>query len=793
MLRNYFTIAWRNLLRHKVFSLINVLGLSVGMAACLMIFLYVQDELSFDRHHPQAELIYRVTTRFKTAGSDDGTAGSGIDVGPTLQRTYPQVTETVRFKSFPAFTFQKDGRMFKEADVYMADSNVFRMFSYPLLLGDAATALTRPNSIVLTEKLVEKYVGPNWKAQENVIGNVILLNDKPYQVTGVMENLPSRTDLKFTALLTWHVSPEEQEDWLDPSYYTFLKFGSLEKARAFPRVLAQFDQKQYGLRVKDLLGFDLKVEHEMQPITEVHFAEGLYDDTPKGNRLHLRIFSIIAFFILLVACINYVNLYMAQSTRRQKEVGIRKVIGARKTQLLFQFFGESLLLTGVSVLVTLTLVQLLMPAFNQFTGKTFTLLILPGWQTVVLGGSFVLIISLLAGCYPAFYLSAADPARVLKGRWIASGRQLLRKGLVVTQFTISTALIAGTGVVYWQTEYLRHKHLGFDQEQVLVVEIPDNEAVRKKIPQLKTTLLQNSRVKGVSIGPKPVAFDGKASFTKNIDGQKVDQMVNFATIDENYLDVLKIQLTAGRNFSADFPSDPQKSVIVNEAFVKWMGWKNAIGQEINPSHDPADRKRVIGVVKNFHYVSLHNPIEPILLYYSTENLRTLLVSIPPTDLEVVRSAWSALAPNRPFDYSFLDQEFDQQYRQEQKMMTILGWFSGLTILIACLGLFGLASFTALQRTKEIGIRKVLGATVSNILYLLSKDFIRLVIGANVLALPLSYWASGQWLSTYAFRVDINPWLFLSPALLVVLIALLTVSFQTWKAARQNPVKALRYE
>jgi putative ABC transport system permease protein len=793
MLRNYLTIAWRNLIRHKVFSLINVIGLATGMTVCLLIFLYVHDELSFDRYHPQADLIYRLTTRFKTAGSDDGTAGSGVEVGPWLQRTYPEVKEVVRFKSLPAVTIRQHGQLFKETDIYQVDSHVFRMFSYPMLQGDPSKALKGPNSIVLTKKLAEKYFGKDWETRNSSLGKIITLNDQPYQVTGVIEDLPTRTDLKFTALLSWHLTKAELEDWMDPSYYTFLKFDSPEKALSFPQKLAQFDEKQYGQRVNELAGFDLKLVHELQSLTEVHFQQGLYDDTPKGNRTHLRVFSIIAVFILLVACINYVNLYLAQSTRRQKEVGIRKVVGAGRKQLLFQFVGEAVLLTMVSVLLTLTLVQLLMPAFNQFTGKTFTLLTIPDWQTLALGMLFVLLVSLMAGCYPAFYLSAAEPARVLKGRWVSSGKQLLRKGLVVTQFTISSALIVGTGVVYWQMQYLRTKHLGFDHEQVLVVEIPDDEAIRQTIPQLKTKLSQNSRVKGVSIGPKPVAFDGKASFTRTVDGQSVDQMVNFANIDENYLSVLKIKLAAGRNFSGNIPSDPDKAVIVNEAFVKWMGWKDAIGQEINPSHDPAQIKRVIGVVKDFHYVSLHNPIEPILLYYNTGNMPTLLMNIQPGELETVRSAWTAMIPNRTFEYSFLDADFNEQYRQEEKMMTILGWFSVLTIGIACLGLFGLASFITLQRTKEVGIRKVLGASIAQILIMLSKDFIRLVLLANLLALPLAYWATSQWLTNYAFRIDPNPWLFLSPALLVLLIAILTLSFQTWKAARQNPVKALRYE
>lgn len=792
MLRNYLLIAWRNLKRHKVFSGINILGLAIGMAACLLIFLYVQDEMRYDRYHPQADLIYRVSSRFRTGGPDTRTAGSGIDVGPTLQQTYPEIKEAVRLRSLPTLRIGKGSRIFNETDTYSADANVFRLFSYPMLQGDPATALTKPKSLVLTEKLAKKYFGADWQAA-NPVGQTVPVNNQPYLITGVLKDLPTHTDIQFTALLSLDSTPQQLEDWLDPSYFTFIRFESRAKAEAFAPKLALFDKKRYEPRVKQLQGFDLKVEHQLQPLSEVHFAEGLYDDTPKGNRSYLLLFSLSALFILLVAVINYINLYLAQATRRQKEVGIRKVAGAGKTQLLFQFVGESVLLSAVSALLALTMVQLAMPAFNRFTLKSFTLLALPDWPSVAGGLGVILGIGLLAGSYPAYYLSAVDPARVLKGQWLGWGKQGLKKLLVVVQFTISAVLLMGTLVVYRQMDYMRHKDLGFDKEHVLVVDIPDEEAARQKIPALKTTLSQNSRIKGVSIGPKPVAFDGKASFLKEENGKSTDQLVNFATIDADYLDVLRIELQAGRNFSAAIPSDPAESVLVNEAFVRWMGWKNAVGQIIRPSHDVKEQKRVIGVVKDFHYASLHNPIEPILLYANAGNLRSLLIRVAPQDLEIVRSAWSALIPHRALNYSFLDGEFDGQYRQEAKMMTLFTWFSGITLFLAGLGLFGLATFSITQRTKEIGVRKILGATIANLLILLSKDFLRLVLLANLLAWPLAYWASSQWLKNYAFRTEMGIGLFLLPTLLVVLIALMTVSYQTLKAARQNPIKALRYE
>ncbi|MBC7920370.1 MAG: ABC transporter permease, partial [Ferruginibacter sp.] len=763
MLRNYLLTAWRNLKRHKVFSLINILGLAIGMAACLLIFRYVRDELNYDQFHEKADRIYRVTVRLKTAGSDDGIAAAGIDVGPSLKQDYPEIVEAVRFKSVPVATVKKGNQLFNEKDIYRVDNRVFEVFSYPMRMGNPATALAKPNSVVLTERLAKKYFG-----KENALGKLLQLDGQPHLVTGILRDLPSNTDLKFTALLSLKTTRAEEEDWLDPSYYTFLLFRSKRQAESFHGKLIQFDKQHYLSRIR-ALGINFRIEHRIQPLTQVHFSEGLHDDTPKGNRSYLAVFSLTAVFILLVACINYVNLFMAQSTRRHKEVGIRKVVGASKKQLLTQFIGESTLLTIVSTGLALTLVQLINPAFNRFTEKTFTLLAVPGWD--IIGGiGIVVCLALVTGSYPAWYLSSVEPVSALKGKRALSGKPLLRELLVVLQFTISATLMVGTLVVYWQMDYLRTKNLGFSKEQTLVVGIPGDELVRQKMPALKNQLLQNSRVRKVSIGPAPAGFYGKASFVKERNGQKTDQFVNFNTIDEDYLDLLRVNVVAGRNFSAAIPTDRTNAVIVNEAFVKWMGWKQAVGQKF--SNEPGITQQVIGVVSDFHYTSLHNRIEPILLYYNTDNPVNLLVSIRPDDLEVVRSAWETLIPNRPFEYSFLDAAFDGQYQREEKMRILFTWFSALTILIAGLGLFGLTSFATVQRTKEIGVRKVLGASATSLFFLLSKDFVRLVLLANLIAWPLAWFGANHWLRDFAYRINLDWWIFLAAAGLLIFVALL---------------------
>ncbi len=788
MLRNYLKIACRNLWKHKTFTFINVVGLAVGMVACWLITLYVWNELTFDSFHERATSIFRVVTRFKMTSSDDGLALSSADLGPRLRQTYPDVLETVRFKSVPVATIQKGEALINEGDVYQVDKSIFKVFSYPLLSGEAA--LDKPNSAVLTRQVAEKYFGA-----AGPVGKRLQINNQFYTVTGVLQDLPANTDLKFSVLLTWQDAPSTAEDVFDTSCFTYVLLADQARAEAFRRKLAQFDYTQVMPRIK-ALGYDIKLEHQLQPLTDLHFADALYDDTPKGSRTYLVIFSIVAAFILLVACINYMNLYVAQSANRQKEVSIRKVVGARKWQLVGQFLGEALLVMSISVVLSLVLMLGVQPIFEQLTGIPVSQ---PQWSLVSGGLAVLGIVGLLTGLYPALFLSSAQPVRVLKGQSSAGSRQWSRQSLVVLQFTISVVLIIGTLVVRQQTHYLRSKDPGFNREQVLVVSVPAEELVRKKMRVLKATLARNSRIEAVSLGLSPIAQDGKAGIIREVAGQKTEQMVLFARIDEAYLNLLQIKFQAGRNFSPAITSDKEEAVIVNESFVKWMGWRadQAIGQTIKtPAGNSVNNslnQRVIGVVSDYHFASLHNRIEPLLLYYQTDNPLHVLVRLKPSDVAAVRSAWAALVPNYPFEAAFLDTTFDQQYQLEQKAETLLSWFSALIVLISCLGLFGLTAFTAEQRTKEIGVRKVLGASVGSIVTLLSKDFLKLVLIAIVIASPIAWYAMHRWLQSFAYKIDIAWWVFALAGLLAVGIALLTVSFQSVKAALMNPVTSLRSE
>ncbi|MBC3785950.1 ABC transporter permease [Spirosoma utsteinense] len=785
MFQNYVKVAWRTLTKNRLYTGINITGLSVSMAACWLITLYVWNELTFDRFHERADSIYRVITRFKMTGSDDGLAVSSTDLGPRLQQTYPEVLKTVRFKAVSVATIRNNNVLTNEGDVYQVDKSVFDVFSYRLLFG-SKTALDKPNSAVLTQQMAEKYFGA-----VDPTGRILHLNGHPYMVTSVLRNLPANTDLRFNILLSWQDGPATAEDVFDTSCFTYVLLNDQTRAGGFRRKLAQFDKAQVAPRIK-ALGYDIKLEHQLQPLSELHFVEGLFDDTPKGSRLYLAIFSIVAVFILLVACINYMNLYVVQAIKRRKEVGIRKVMGAGKRQLLGQFLGEAFLIMLMSTVLSLGIIIGVRPLFEQLTAIPITM---PTWSLVAGGLSVLGVVGLLTGLYPALFLSSAQPVVVLKGQSAGVGRQWTRKSLVILQFTISVILIVSTLIVRQQTGYLRSKDPGFTKDQVLVVNVPPEEAIRKKMQVLKTTLAQNSRIDAVSLGLNPITNEAKASVVREVGGQKTEQMVFSAHVDEAYLDLLHIKLKTGRNFNPALISDQKRAILVNESFVKWMGWRmnQAVGQTIRPSANDSLTIQVIGVVHDYHFASLHNRIEPMMLYYGTNNPLHVLIRLKPSNVELVRSVWESLIPEYPFEGTFLDTSFDKQYQLEAKAETLLSWFSALIILISCLGLFGLVSFTAEQRIKEIGIRKVLGATVGQLVALLARDFMKLVIIGIVIASPIAWYAMHQWLQRFAYRIDIGWWTFLLAGLLAIGIALITISFQAIKAALANPVKSLRTE
>ncbi len=808
LLRNYFRIAWRNLRRYQLHATINLLGLVLGISSCLLILLYVQDELSYDRYHTKADRLFRLTSRITSEGSDQHVAWGNGFFGPMLEKDYPEVEKVIRMNlntgkitvKVPDSSAKSQPKLFSLDKVYYVfDPAFFGAFTYPMLAGNPGTALAEPMSVVITESLAKQYFGSNWQEGKGSLGKILDFNGVEYQVTGVIQDVPPNTDLPFHALLSPDSERMKRIDWC----ITYVLFKDAASGRTFGPKLKKIEKKLQPQFANN----GASIHFYLENLRDVHFSTPKIFDTPKSNRAYLSIFSVVAAFILLIACINYVNLSIAQSAVRSVEVGIRKVVGAARVQLLIQFIGESVLLTLAAVLLSLLLVELSLPLYNQLTDKSFSLGSLFDWRiSLAVLGIFVLV-GMVAGSYPAFYLASFDPIRVLKGRLRLSGgrgKSLLRQGLVVLQFTISIAMIIGTLVVFTQLRYLQNKNLGFHKEQVLVIDIPDDRPSIASMPQLKQRLSQYAGFRKVALS----GYNSLPSQDTDVDafglekgGQLITRPLSNINIDENYLELLRIPLVAGRNFNSTDAVTAQKGFIVNEALVKMMDWggaEQALGKRINVvGEDKSPEGRVVGVVKDFHFHSLHKTIEPMILLYGTDYPEKLLVSLPADHLEehinLVRSEWKKLGPGHPFEFTFLDTVFDQQYRNDRRLMPIFTYFTFLTIFIACLGLFGLVSFSTQQRTKEIGIRKVMGAPETHIVYLLSREFIGLVVLAIVIASPLAWYAMNRWLQDFAYRTSIGFFVFFLAGVSALLIALLTIGYHALRAAWTNPVKSLRYE
>jgi putative ABC transport system permease protein len=804
MLRNYIIIAFRNLLRNRVNTLINLTGLSLGISCCLLITLFVQDELTYDQYHEQKEVIYRVSNIMRMGTNQDHYALTSMAVGPGLTEAYPEIDTFVRFRySSNRVSVKYQEKLFNERLIYMVDPNVFDVFSYQLLKGNRQTALAKPGVIVLTASLAEKYFG-----NEEPMGKVIELNNNNYEVTGVMEDLPSNSDLPINALISMLDMPEQAQqtfmwDWGRLGFYTFLKMKNPVNPDDFKEKLEKFSQERVIPFWKEN-SIDGEMHYELTPLQELHFRTDMSYDTPKGDKSYLYIFSMVAIFILLIACINYINLSVAQSTRRSTEVGIRKTSGAERSHLIIQFMGESLILSIAALALSIIIVEVSLPVFNHLAEKSFSFenLFHPEILLTMLG--IVTVVGVLAGSYPALYLSSFNPVDVLKGNLKLSGKNWLRKSLVVVQFTISVVMIIATLIVYEQMNYLKNRDLGFNKDQVMVVEVPRDTALFRKFTQVKHELLSNPGVKDVATTGRSVPGENTGSLlfrTEQANGELKENHYNVISVDEKFMEVMDIDLVDGRNFERSRQTDPQQAFMVNRAFVKAMGWENPIGKRMQwglmPNNQAANDGHVVGVFEDYHYASLHNQIDPLVWLYNPNAPGRLLIDLKGGDISnsvsFVEEKWKSFDPGHPMEYFFLDAFFDSQYQQEEKMMQIFGYFSILTILIACMGLFGVASFVTQQRTKEVGIRKTLGADTGQIVYLLSRDFAVLVLISILIAAPLSWLGMTIWLEGFAYPTQMPVYAFGLAGLASLAIALLTTGYHAIKAARSNPVHALRHE
>ncbi len=815
MFKNYFKIALRNLVRYKGYSLINILGLAIGMTCCILILLFVQDELSYDRFHANADYIFRLERQGVFQGREYHVPITAHPYGPTLVADFPEVESMVRLWDVELNV--RDPKMqFIEETLYFADETLFDVFSFDLKEGDPETALQTPSSVVLTEGMARRYFGetaPIGKSLSVTWDDSVM----SLQVTGILADIPQNAHFHTDFFVSYSTLDillgQQMQVWLSNSIVTYLQLSENVAPESLEAKLPPFVEKYMGDAARGFLGPDIDVsklfELKVRPITEIHLYSDLeHELEANGSIATVYIFSAIALLILVIAAINFMNLATARSARRSKEVGLRKVVGAQRSVLITQFLGESTLISLLALGLGVLLAELALPAYNAFTLKALSIDYLGNPAVPLTFAGIVLFIGLLAGLYPAFFLSAFQPVQAMKGTISRTqGRaSFLREGLVVLQFGISVVLIVSTMIVSRQLEFARSKKLGFDKQQVVVIPIQDRSMV-EKFNVVRDAFLQDPDILKVASAGR---YPGAQGFSDTIwrrAGTSGDDFVVLQQfrIGQGFVPAMDMQMVAGRNFSRQFSTD-KDGIILNESAVVELGWdspQDAIGREVEvprgASPDDLLRATVIGVVRDFHFKSMRQKIESLVLHTGllSSGIDYAFARVRPGNLpETIRSmkeTWLGFSPDYPFDYFFLDQRFDSQYRAEERMQEVFGYFTALALFVGCLGLLGLASFTAEQRTKEIGIRKVLGASESSIVALLAQEFVKLVVISTVLATPLAYFAMRNWLENFAYRTEIGWQVFIVSGGLVLMVALITVSFQAVKAALANPVDALQYE
>jgi len=802
MLRNYFKVAVRNILRQKFYSFINILGLTIGIAATLFIVLYIGDELSFDRFHTHINQMYRVGLNGRLAGQEVHVAATPPPLAQAMVNEVPGVEAAIRMWEWDDVVIRYEDQVYTEDLIFHTDSNFFDFFTFKMLEGDPKTTLTEPNSIVLTESMARKFFGNGEK-----LGRILTFSNdnKAMKVTGVVEDPPHNTHFKFNYLVSFSSNEFGKSDqWLSNSLYTcFIANENADVDEIERKLNQELIPKYVGPQLQQFLGISLDqfLEQDgaygyfVDPVKDLHLYSSVQFDlgTP-GDIDYIYIFGAIGLFILLIASINFMNLSTAKSTRRSREVGMRKTFGSRKRQLVLQFLVESVIYSFVAVIFAVILVIILLPEFNQLSGKDlhFASLIRPE----LIGGIFLLILAvgILAGSYPAFYLTHFRITEVLKGKVSRGTRsKAVRGGLVVLQFAISILLIICTILVYNQLQYTQKKNLGFNKEGVIVISNVDRLESNRKA--FKDALMQESSIVAASYSNSMIpGVNNTTIFRKP--GLDEDHIIGVYFADHEHFEVLGFELVRGRSFSRDFPSD-STAILVNEAVVDEMGWEDPIGEKLISFNGPEPMElEVVGVLKNFNFESLHEKVRPIMIRLGNfGNVMSVRYRNegPQQAVRLIESKWKEFASNEPFEYQFLDDNFDKLYRSEQRMGVLFSIFTILAIMIACLGLFGLAAFTAEQRTREIGIRKTMGATGFIIARLMSMEFIKYILIAFLVAVFPAYYFIDGWLENFAYRIDINWWVFGISGLAAMLIALLTVSYQAIKAARINPATTLRYE
>jgi putative ABC transport system permease protein len=796
MLKNYLIVTLRSLLRNKTFGIINISGLVLGISTCLLIAVYVIDELSFDQFHTKADRIFRLTEILHLPKESRAQVLTSPPMAPALQKNFPEVENTVRLSRSSRLLSYKDKKFF-DTRIWYSDSTLLDIFSFPLIKGNPKKALVEPYSIVVTETAAKRYFG-----DEDPLGKSMALSDTlALTVTGVLKDLPANSHLQFDVLLSRStmsdmLNNQPETNWFNNGTFTYVLLNENADHHILESKFSAFLHKEMAeVKKQTGLWYDLV----LQPVTSIHLHSTVPSGmAPDGNIKYVYTFSLIGILVLLIACANYINLSTARSMNRVKELGMRKVIGAKRKQLIFQLLSESFLIAFIAFLISIAVVSAALPSLNSLAQKNISLLYLMKPEVVATMIFFLIAIGVLAGAYPALLMSSLSPIRVMK-QYARHGREsnTLRKSLVVFQFAMSVILIAGTVIIFRQLDYMQQVKLGLDKDQIVQVQMRSS-----LVPKYSVIKEQLSGVSGiVSASANNFSFAGGISSIAALpEGANENEITSEMVIcvDHEFIPTFSIQLVAGRNFSLDYPSDEAEAFIINETAVKHFNWgtpEMALGKKID--WGLGKNGKVIGVVKDFNYQSLRENIKPLIIHIQPDWFENITLKIQRANIQEtlagIETKWKQINEEIPFEYSFVDKDFEQMYKAEQQTRTIVTWLASLAILIACMGLFGLATFTGEQRAKEIGVRKVLGADFINVISLLSKDFLKPVFISIVIAVPITYYAAEKWLNSFAYKSSISWWVFAAAGGAALLIALMTISFQSIKSALTNPVRSLRSE
>jgi putative ABC transport system permease protein len=789
MIKNLFKIAIRHIRKHAGYSLLNVLGLTLGISSALFLIIYVSDEVSYDRYHENADRIYRVSSKITETDDQFTWNVAQIPMGPQVVQDYPEVQSFVRFINMPRALYRFEDKEYIEENFYYVDSTLFDIFTYKVIRGDVKSATRDPKKIVLTETVAARYFG-----SADPIGKTLTAGDNTFEVTGVIEDVPSNSHFRFDAVAARNNLPKQLGTWGNFGVFTYLLLPQNIDIKAFETKI----QGMYDAHMKTIFEpLKIKIEYILEPITRIHlYSTNPGEPEPTGSITYVIIFGIVALFLVLIAAMNYMNLATARSASRAREVGLRKVAGSRRGPLVAQFLSESVALTIISLIISVILLIILLPKFNLLAGKSFNLSILYSPVVIISVIGVILIVGILGGSYPAFFLSKFSPVTVLKGEITqGSAGSLFRKILVVIQFTISVAMIVCTLVVFRQLKYLKNMDQGFNQENVLTLQL--NQGMVRKYPVLKLALLENNDIKYVTSTNTQIGEgSAKVIFNMETDQGMAQRGINFAVVDHDFIDALGIKIVNGRDFQQDMPSDTLTGVVVNETLAKRMGWSDAINKKVELGDGSAIRARVIGVMKDYHQTGMYNEIESLMLVYRERN-NIIYVKLNGNNTEqtisFIENKWKEIFPDQPFEYTFLSERFNRQFEADEKRGLIFTMFTILTILIACLGLFGLASYMVEQRTREIGIRKVFGANEGVVVRLISKDFLILVAISIIIAVPVAYYFMSNWLKNYVYRTKIGMLLLVCAAILTIIITFIIISFKAYQAAAMNPANSLKTE